>query len=79
MLSGYFCWPPTTYLGNVYFIFSYVFSYGGTKQVSQMNMSHFSHEGHPQNKKNVCEKAKAIVKVEAVFFIIFKPRYKDLI
>ena len=29
--------------------------------------------------KNVCEEAKAIVKIEAVFFIIFKPNYRDLI
>ena len=67
------------YLGNVYFIFPYVFRYVGTKQVSQMNMCHFSHEGHSPKYKNVCEEAEAIVKIEAVFFIIFKPNYRDVI
>ena len=43
-----------------------------------MNMRHFSHEGHSPKQKNVCEEAKAIVKIEAVFFIIFKLRYRDL-
>ena len=29
--------------------------------------------------KKICEEAKAIVKIETVFFIIFKPNYRDLI
>ena len=45
-----------------------------------MNMRHFSHEGYSQKqKKNVYEEAKVIVKIEAVFFIVFKPDYKDFI
>ena len=63
-------------MGNVYFIFSYIFRVcldtyifknAGAKQVSQCVT--FRTRGILQNKKNLCEEAKVIVKIETVFFI----------
>ena len=39
----------------------------------------FYTKGILQNKKNVCVEAKVIVKIDVVFFIVFKPDYRDLI
>ena len=64
------------YLGNVYFIFSYVFR--DKTGLSNEYVLLFTRGAFPKI-KNVCEEAKAIVKIEAVLFIIFKPNYRDLI
>ena len=78
MLFAYFLCPSTTCQIVSGMLGQLCFRYVGTKQVSQIPMRHFSH-GIPQNKKNVCEEAKVIAKIEAVFFILFKPDYRDLI
>ena len=45
-----------------------------------MNMRHFSQGGvFLKIKKSVCGQAKVIVKLDALFFIVFKPDYRDLI
>ena len=54
-------------LGNVYFVFSYVFRYSGTKQVSQIKGVTFHTRCIHKKKKNVYEEVKVIVKIEAVF------------
>ena len=63
---------------GMYIWFFHVFRYFGKKQVSQMNMRNFSHKGYSQKQKNVYKKTKVIVKIEAVFFIVSKPDYRDL-
>ena len=47
--------------------------------LSNEYVSLFTRGIFPKIKKNVYEEAKVIVKIEAVFFFVFKPVYKDLI
>ena len=42
-----------------------------------MNMRHLSHEGHSPKEKNVYEEAKVSVKIETLFFVVFKPDYRN--
>ena len=41
-----------------------------------MNTRHLSYKGQSLKSKNICEKAKVLVKREATFFISFKPDYR---
>ena len=70
MLSGYFCWPC---IWGMCISFFHMFS-----GMLGQSRSLFTQGAFPKI-KNACEEAKAIVKIEAVFFIIFKPNYRDLI
>ena len=57
------------------FYFSNVFRYVRAKQVSKTNTGHQLQLGHPPNEKNIYEEAKVLVKIEVVFFFVFKPDY----